>query len=324
MQRGQQQLHQQRTRPIGASERVLRLMEQRLAESRQKALELLERRRAFARGGESTSMGAAPAETKPPALSDEQRAAMAASLRAAQERRAGLELKRRQAAVENERKAVAAKHGPLAASFFVVAKKGMQQQQQQQQAQQARDDSSSAAVASSSSTPLADSSGGGGGDAAGGGVGAGVVVDSRTSEEVLSNAQINSVFEKIASTAETLPAVEPPPTLLSISLRPYQRQALAWMVQRESEEDAERAAEAAWHKYALPDGTHFFVHAASGAASLQRPRALGAARGGILADSMVPRFEHRTLLSFAPPPSVPPLALPSPSRSLTLLSNNQL
>lgn len=98
-------------------------------------------------------------------------------------------------------------------------------------------------------------------------------------------AEIDRVFQRISTEAATLPTLEPPPTLHA-SLRPYQKQALYWMVYRESDAVASDAASAAWRPYALPDGTSFYLHHESGEASLSQPRATGAPRGGILADEM--------------------------------------
>ena len=68
-------------------------------------------------------------------------------------------------------------------------------------------------------------------------------------------------------------SLEPPPTLHGTALRPYQKQALGWMVHRESDDAAENVMIASWRPYALPDGTTFYLNEGSGVASpSQEPR----------------------------------------------------
>lgn len=87
-----------------------------------------------------------------------------------------------------------------------------------------------------------------------------------------------------------LEEMEPPSTLLC-ELRPYQKQALSWMVQLERGHCVDEAATTmhpCWDAYRLADrrGLAIYVNAFSGDATVEFPSTLQMARGGILADSM--------------------------------------
>ncbi|MQL73028.1 hypothetical protein Taro_005364, partial [Colocasia esculenta] len=93
----------------------------------------------------------------------------------------------------------------------------------------------------------------------------------------------------IAVTTE-LEEMEPPDTL-RCELRPYQKQALHWMVQLEKERFFDEAATTlhpCWNAYCLRDKRELvlYLNTFSGEATTRFPSTLQMARGGILADAM--------------------------------------
>ncbi|XP_077235884.1 DNA/RNA helicase protein isoform X2 [Tasmannia lanceolata] len=87
-----------------------------------------------------------------------------------------------------------------------------------------------------------------------------------------------------------LEEMEPPGTL-QCELRPYQKQALHWMIRLEKGKCSEEAATTlhpCWNAYHLADkrGLVVYLNAFSGDATAEFPSALQMARGGILADAM--------------------------------------
>ncbi|GAB2274661.1 DNA repair protein rad5a [Dionaea muscipula] len=108
------------------------------------------------------------------------------------------------------------------------------------------------------------------------------------SEEAVSDADI----DKIVGVGESseLEELDPPSTLLC-ELRPYQKQALHWMVnleQRDCMDEAATTLHPCWEAYHLADKRNFVVYlnAFSGEATIAFPSSLQMARGGILADAM--------------------------------------
>ncbi|KAK4492241.1 hypothetical protein RD792_003042 [Penstemon davidsonii] len=81
-----------------------------------------------------------------------------------------------------------------------------------------------------------------------------------------------------------------PPSALLCDLRPYQKQALNWMIQLERGHCVDEAAATlhpCWDAYRLGDeGVVLYLNAFSGDATTEFPSTLQMARGGILADSM--------------------------------------
>ncbi|KAH7561169.1 hypothetical protein JRO89_XS10G0183700 [Xanthoceras sorbifolium] len=82
-----------------------------------------------------------------------------------------------------------------------------------------------------------------------------------------------------------------PPSSLQCELRPYQKQALHWMIQVEKGRCVDEAATTlhpCWEAYRLADERELFVYlnSFSGDATTEFPSALQMARGGILADAM--------------------------------------
>ncbi|KAG8371209.1 hypothetical protein BUALT_Bualt13G0063500 [Buddleja alternifolia] len=87
-----------------------------------------------------------------------------------------------------------------------------------------------------------------------------------------------------------LEEMEPPSTLLC-ELRPYQKQAINWMIHLERGHCVDEAASAlhpCWDAYRLQDtrGLVIYINSFSGDATTDFPSTLQMARGGILADSM--------------------------------------
>ncbi|XP_073007051.1 DNA repair protein RAD5A isoform X1 [Typha latifolia] len=82
-----------------------------------------------------------------------------------------------------------------------------------------------------------------------------------------------------------------PPDSLQCELRPYQKQALHWMLQLEKgrcSEDSKMTLHPCWDAYHLADkrGLAVYLNAFSGDATIEFPSTLQIARGGILADAM--------------------------------------
>lgn len=82
-----------------------------------------------------------------------------------------------------------------------------------------------------------------------------------------------------------------PPEALQCDLRPYQKQALHWMMQLEKgscSQDAATTLHPCWEAYKLEDKREFvlYLNVFSGDATTEFPSTLQLARGGILADAM--------------------------------------
>ncbi|KAM3295517.1 hypothetical protein ACQJBY_038042 [Aegilops geniculata] len=82
-----------------------------------------------------------------------------------------------------------------------------------------------------------------------------------------------------------------PPEALQCDLRPYQKQALHWMLQLEKgsrSQDAATTLHPCWEAYKLEDKREFvlYLNVFSGDATTEFPSTLQLARGGILADAM--------------------------------------
>ncbi|CAB4305749.1 unnamed protein product [Prunus armeniaca] len=82
-----------------------------------------------------------------------------------------------------------------------------------------------------------------------------------------------------------------PPSTLQCELRPYQKQALHWMIQLEKGQCIDEGAmtlHPCWEAYRLADKRDrvIYLNAFSGDATTEFPSTLQMARGGILADSM--------------------------------------
>jgi len=125
----------------------------------------------------------------------------------------------------------------------------------------------------------------------------------------ISKYQLNALYASAAASCATIPEADAPATLKT-TLRPYQRQALHWMMARENPEDEDEASSSTaaasasvdadgtprpprrkhplWDEYSFADAeeTPFFLNSFSKEISLEFPPAKGSCRGGILADEM--------------------------------------
>ncbi|KAK1435105.1 hypothetical protein QVD17_00865 [Tagetes erecta] len=107
-------------------------------------------------------------------------------------------------------------------------------------------------------------------------------------EEIISDNDLDNIVG-VANGSE-LEEMEPPAALLC-DLRPYQKQALHWMVHLEKGpciDDAATTLHPCWDAYHLADERKFivYVNAFSGESTVEFPSTLQMARGGILADAM--------------------------------------
>ncbi|XP_021609407.1 DNA repair protein RAD5A isoform X2 [Manihot esculenta] len=107
-------------------------------------------------------------------------------------------------------------------------------------------------------------------------------------EESLSDADLDNIVG-VGNNSE-LEEMDPPSTL-QCELRPYQKQALYWMIQLEKGNYADEGATTlhpCWEAYHLADKRNLVVYlnTFSGDATIEFPSTLQMARGGILADAM--------------------------------------
>ncbi|KAL6634483.1 hypothetical protein ACP70R_027154 [Stipagrostis hirtigluma subsp. patula] len=107
-------------------------------------------------------------------------------------------------------------------------------------------------------------------------------------EETVSDADLDNIIGISDSSALEERA---PPEALQCDLRPYQKQALHWMLQLEkgcSSQDAATTLHPCWEAYKLEDKREpvLYLNAFSGDATTEFPSTLQLARGGILADAM--------------------------------------
>ncbi|GAA5986669.1 hypothetical protein JCM10908_003851 [Rhodotorula pacifica] len=111
-------------------------------------------------------------------------------------------------------------------------------------------------------------------------------------EDEMSEIQLNLVYSKAIKNDANLPERDPPDTF-SLTLRPYQKQALRWMAAMETGEEQARKSlsmHPLWEKYLFPGASSvsdcFYYNPYSGEISLDFPKASTRCRGGILADEM--------------------------------------
>lgn len=107
-------------------------------------------------------------------------------------------------------------------------------------------------------------------------------------EESISDADLENIVGVVDSSE--LAELEAPSTL-QCELRPYQKQALHWMIHLEKGQCTDEAATTlhpCWEAYHLADkrGLVVYLNAFSGDATMEFPSTLQMARGGILADAM--------------------------------------
>ncbi|GJJ09896.1 hypothetical protein Clacol_004120 [Clathrus columnatus] len=120
-------------------------------------------------------------------------------------------------------------------------------------------------------------------------------------EEVLNDAQLDMIYKKAQKNDQAMSEMKPADSF-TLTLRPYQKQALRWMYALESGNADARDASSMhplWEEYLFPyeeladgiiDMTHepmpFYFNPYSGELSITFPRAEKKCRGGILADGM--------------------------------------
>lgn len=101
--------------------------------------------------------------------------------------------------------------------------------------------------------------------------------------------RLGVICQKLERLDANLPEFEPASSLRS-TLRPYQKQSLGWMREKELllSESAKNASELhpLWRAFAFCDGTPFYFNTGTGALSVVFPAAARQCRGGILADAM--------------------------------------
>ncbi|CCG84430.1 protein of unknown function [Taphrina deformans PYCC 5710] len=120
--------------------------------------------------------------------------------------------------------------------------------------------------------------------------------DDETEEgEELQADQLDTLYSKAQTFDHNMPMMEPADTF-QFTLKPYQKQALHWMVNKErhTAEDARKveSMHPLWQEYKFPtepdDSSEacFYMNPYSGEMSMSFPHALDECRGGILADEM--------------------------------------
>ncbi|CAL1694577.1 unnamed protein product [Somion occarium] len=131
-------------------------------------------------------------------------------------------------------------------------------------------------------------------------VGDGEEIEVEVDGEDLSENELNLIYKKAQENDKTMGEMEPAETF-SLTLRPYQKQALLWMHSQELGEVSAREAMSMhplWKEYVIPleptdgiidltaDEKPFYFNEFSGELSLEFPRAERGFKGGILADGM--------------------------------------
>ncbi|KAI8886671.1 hypothetical protein K501DRAFT_321812 [Backusella circina FSU 941] len=111
----------------------------------------------------------------------------------------------------------------------------------------------------------------------------------------VSDDQLNTIYEKAQVFDSEIMPMETPDTM-SLELKPYQKRALAWMVNKEAFEHSDgdidmRSMHPLWEEYALPgqplgEYSFFYFSPYNGELSLTFPESNSQERGGILADEM--------------------------------------
>ncbi|KAK0646997.1 SNF2 family N-terminal domain-containing protein [Cercophora newfieldiana] len=125
--------------------------------------------------------------------------------------------------------------------------------------------------------------------------------DENEDGEELEQDQLDALYKKAQSFDFNTPMAEPPDTF-AMDLRPYQKQALHWMISKEKDErnkQREISMHPLWEEYTWPTKDHddkdlprvpnqpsFYVNPYSGDMSLNFPRQNQHCLGGILADEM--------------------------------------
>ncbi|KAF9978993.1 DNA helicase rad5 [Actinomortierella ambigua] len=122
--------------------------------------------------------------------------------------------------------------------------------------------------------------------------------DEEEEEKQVSDSELDVLYEKAQQHGREFAPMEPPSTM-TYTLKPYQKQALAWMVYKEQlnkHADDHLSLHPLWEQYDFPmDDDHevhsdeprrFYLNPYSSEMSLEFPTSAQACRGGILADEM--------------------------------------
>ncbi|KAG0266325.1 DNA helicase rad5 [Actinomortierella ambigua] len=117
-------------------------------------------------------------------------------------------------------------------------------------------------------------------------------------EKQVSDSELDVLYEKAQQHGREFAPIEPPSTM-TYTLKPYQKQALAWMIYKEQLErtsDDHLTLHPLWEQYDFPleedhevhsdDPRRFYLNPYSSEMSLEFPTSAQACRGGILADEM--------------------------------------
>jgi len=159
-------------------------------------------------------------------------------------------------------------------------------------------DASASAAASSSATAPASA-------ASAAGVEEADAAPDNSEGATVSKFQLNAIYSSATAVCASIPEADAPAGLRT-TLRPYQRQALYWMMQRErgdaseggraggngdsspSEASSQRKRHALWDEYAFADAeeTRFYLNPFSNECSLVFPESTGSCLGGVLADEV--------------------------------------
>ncbi|GAB2217693.1 hypothetical protein Drorol1_Dr00000897 [Drosera rotundifolia] len=102
-------------------------------------------------------------------------------------------------------------------------------------------------------------------------------------DQAISEAYLNKIVGSVD--AYDLQEMEPAATL-TCKLKPYQKEALYWMSNLESVEEAAKTLHPCWAAYQIGDEKPIYVNIFSGEATTNMPSATDSSRGGILADAM--------------------------------------
>ncbi|KAI0073947.1 hypothetical protein K474DRAFT_1648766 [Panus rudis PR-1116 ss-1] len=131
-------------------------------------------------------------------------------------------------------------------------------------------------------------------------VGDGEEIEVEADGDDLSENELNLIYKKAQRNDKTLVEMEPPDTF-TLTLRPYQKQALMWMHSQETGDNVAReefSMHPLWKEYLFPlepndgvidltaDEKAFYFNEYSGELSLDFPKAEKKFKGGVLADGM--------------------------------------
>ncbi|KAF9583253.1 DNA helicase rad5 [Lunasporangiospora selenospora] len=122
--------------------------------------------------------------------------------------------------------------------------------------------------------------------------------DEKEEEQEVSDKELDVLYEKAQQHGREFAPMDPPKTL-TYTLKPYQRQALAWMYHKEcleSDDNEHKTLHPLWEEYEFKtedghikrpeDPTKYYFNPYSGEISLEFPTSDKLCRGGILADEM--------------------------------------